>query len=152
MTRRKASEAINALKRQFGGHAGFVLEEDMAQGDSFFDSDLMISDWSGAALEYAFATERPVLFVDVPRKINNPDYEAIGVTPIEVSIRTSIGEVIAPQRLKELPRVAERLSQDPEAFAAKIRELRGRTVYHPGRSAQVAAETIAEQADAAKIG
>ncbi len=52
----------------------FQLETNIATNDSFCAADLMISDWSGAALEFAFATERPGLFVDVPRKVNNPDY------------------------------------------------------------------------------
>lgn len=152
MTRRKWPETIDRLTRGFGAEERFVLEEDMARWDSFFDSDLMISDWSGAALEYAFATERPVLFVDVPRKVNNPDYEAVGVTPIEVSIRSEIGEVVSPDRMDDLPGAVERLCADPEAFAGKIRELRSRTVYNPGRSAEVAAEKLAELAGHAKVG
>lgn len=152
MTRKKAPGALEGLKKKFGGRPGFVLEEDMAQWNSFFDSDVMISDWSGAALEYAFCMERPVLFVDVPRKVNNPDYAALGVEPIEVSIRSQIGEVLAPDRMNELPAAVERLCADRLGFVGRIRDLREKTVYHPGRSAQVAAMKIAELADAAEIG
>src|SRR5690606_19186239 len=41
---------------------------------SFLESAIMITEWSGSALEFAFGLERPVLFIDSPRKINNPDY------------------------------------------------------------------------------
>ena len=36
----------------------------------------MVSDWSGVAMEFAFGLERPVLFIDVPRKTNNPEKTA----------------------------------------------------------------------------
>lgn len=59
----------------------------------------MVSDWSDAALEYAFCRESPVLFVDVPRKVNNPAWQEIGLEPIEASIRDKIGMNV---RLDEL--------------------------------------------------
>ena len=43
----------------------------------------MISDWSGVAIEYAFAFEKPVLFIDTPQKINNPDCYQIDIVPLE---------------------------------------------------------------------
>ena len=32
----------------------------------------MVSDWSGAALEYSFGLKKPVIFLDLPKKVNNP--------------------------------------------------------------------------------
>mgnify|MGYP003326545469 CR=1 FL=1 len=46
----------------------------MSTQESLHRSDLMISDWSGAALDYALGLNKPVLFIDVPRKVNNLDY------------------------------------------------------------------------------
>ena len=53
----------------------------------------MVSDWSGAALEYAFALNKLVIFCDVPRKVNNLNYQDIEIEPIEVSIRKEIGVI-----------------------------------------------------------
>ena len=68
----------------------------------------MVSDWSGAALEYAFGLERPVLFVDVPRKVNNPEYERLGIEPFEASVREQIGRVVAPERARSGARARRR--------------------------------------------
>ena len=82
----------------------------------------MVSDWSGAALEYAFGLERPVLFVDVARKVNNPDYEALGIEPFEVGIRERIGRVVAPDDLAAIvPAVARRWWRDAPAWPATPR-------------------------------
>ena len=53
----------------------------------------MISDWSGVALEYAFVFYKPVVFCDIPKKINNPNYMDLKLEPIEVSLRHKIGVI-----------------------------------------------------------
>ena len=47
----------------------FIIEENHNNNFSLSKSDLMISDWSGASTEFAFALERPVLFIDTIKKL-----------------------------------------------------------------------------------
>jgi YidC/Oxa1 family membrane protein insertase len=110
----------------------------------------MISDWSGAALEYAFGLERPVLFVDVPKKINNPDYLNIGLEPVEIAVRSQIGEVVSPDRLSDVPAALDRLCENPENWREAICEVRDRLIYNVGSSAKVSADYIAKVADEAR--
>jgi YidC/Oxa1 family membrane protein insertase len=131
----------------FRGRPNFELELDIASQDSLQRSDLMISDWSGAALEYAFGLERPVLFVDVARKVNNPDYEQLGIEPLEVSVRERIGRVVDPSRLDAVPAAVEALVSDASGYRQQIRETRAQTVHNVGTSGRVAAEFIASKAD-----
>jgi hypothetical protein len=72
----------------------FSYEDNVAGQDSLHDSDLMISDWSGAALDYSFGLNKPVLFVDVPRKVNNLDFEELEIEPFETEIRKHIGAIL----------------------------------------------------------
>jgi hypothetical protein len=107
------------------GNPNFVLETDVASQDSLHKSDLMISDWSGAALEYAFGLKKPVLFFDLPRKVNNPDYAMLGIEPFEVSVREKIGRVISPGELSSLnAHVSELLNEQRmgESIDEVIRE------------------------------
>lgn len=62
----------------------------------------MITDWSGAALEYSFGLNKPVIFLDLPKKINNPFYEEINIIPLEVSIRNEIGIVASIEQITSL--------------------------------------------------
>ncbi len=125
----------------------FRVETDMREQASLHTSDLMIGDWSGAALEYAFGLERPVLFIDTPKKVNNPEHDRIGITAIEESIRTQIGAIVDPANLKAaLPHI-KRLTADPAAFTERLRHARERTVYNVGRSARVGATHVARLAD-----
>ncbi len=90
MTVRRFPKLPGELAQRFSDRA-FRVETDMREQASLHEAELMIGDWSGAALEYAFGLERPVLFVDMPKKVNNPEYERIGLRTIEESIRTEVG-------------------------------------------------------------
>ena len=89
-----AKNKIDSILKKYGNHPLFSYEANVAGQDSLHESDIMISDWSGAALDYAFGLNKPVCFVDVPRKINNPDYKEIGIDAFEAEIRKKIGIIM----------------------------------------------------------
>ena len=148
MTEKKAPKAIPALTKVFGSHPRFTLDTAIAAQDALHRSDLMVSDWSGAALEYAFGLERPVLFVDVGRKVNNPEYERLGIEPFEAVIREEIGRVVSPDRLDQVPGLVDELVRGGSEFGDAIRDTREKNIFNVGTSGQVAAALIAAKADA----
>lgn len=85
---------VDSIIEEHGRNPLFDYETNVAGQDSLHESDIMVSDWSGAALDYALGLKKPVLFVDVPRKINNQHYEDIDIEPIEVSIRSKVGAIV----------------------------------------------------------
>jgi len=89
-----AKDKIDLILKKHKENKMFNYEENISGQDSLHESDVMISDWSGAALDYAFGLNKPVWFVDVPRKVNNVDYEELGIEPFEVMIRPKIGKVL----------------------------------------------------------
>ncbi len=143
-TQRTASRRLRSLHQRFRGHPRFAWEDDIAGQDSLEAAHLMISDWSGAALDFAFGYERPVLFIDLPRKVNNPTYERLKAPPIEVAIRLEVGAVLPPERLGEAAGEVERLIANAAEFTRKIRTARDRIVYNLGRSGEVGAAAIVE--------
>jgi len=142
MTTRQHPKLIDAFVRRFGNQPLFVLETDARSEESLHTSDIMISDWSGAALEFAFGLERPVLFVDVPPKINNPEWERIGFPALEVVLRPEIGAVVAPDRLADVPAGIQRLCADLNAKTNAIRRARAAWVYNVGTSGVVGANAV----------
>ena len=106
-TLRFARHRINGILAQHEGNPLFSHEADVAGLHSLYESDAMISDWSGVALEYIVALKKPVLFVDVPRKVNNPEYQRIAIEPLECRIRRTVLSDIL--ELHEINRVTEKL-------------------------------------------
>src|SRR5262249_32967562 len=129
MTIRHQPDFNDNLRKHFNENRRFHLDSDITSQDSFHLSDLMISDWSGVALEYAFALERPVLFIDTPRKTNNPEHEKLNCPRLEVEIRNQIGQVVSPSQLERVPEVVNSLCSNFDLFSNRISKLRSETVY-----------------------
>ena len=118
------------------------METDVSSFESIYSTYGLISDWSGIGFEYAFVCERPVIYVDVPHKNNNPDYNKIPYEPLESSIRNLIGKVISPTELESIPNIIESTYENIDHFKTKIQELRNETVFNFGQSGIKGAQEI----------
>ena len=101
-TLKSSSKIINKIVSKYSNNKMFIYESGISSLDSFHQSDFMITDWSTAALEYSFGLNKPVLFLDLPKKINNPLYKEIDVIPLEVSVREDIGVVVSVDKITPL--------------------------------------------------
>ena len=142
MTQKKSKKKIDRMTEKFSKNESFLLEQNILNFDLFLFSDIMITDWSGAALEFAFAFEKPVLFIDVPKKINNPEYEKIPQVPIEVSIREKIGKIILPTDLELIPNEIKMLYGQTKELRDKITKIRNELIFNVGESKKDGAEEI----------
>lgn len=121
---------------------GVEFEIHPRQENSLFEADVLITDWSGISLEYAFGTERPVLFIDTPRKVLNPEYEKLGIEPIEVELRSKIGQQISISQARLAGAQALKLLKAQSLYREGILKVREKTVFNFGCSAQVVAEML----------
>ena len=144
---RQAPEVIAAVRDAFAGHERFEYIDRMGETDSILRSDVLVCDWSAMALEYSMGLERPVLFIDLPRRIRNPNWQELELEPIEAAIRSQVGEIVSPASLEEAPAAIERLVSDPERFRSKMCELRDTMVFRLGHSIPDGAVEIARLAD-----
>src|SRR6266850_1126213 len=81
-TARLAPRLVERLVAQFGPDPRFRHVDRMEESASLLESDLLISDWSAMAIEYALGLGKPVLFVDVPPRVRNPRYAELGLKPM----------------------------------------------------------------------
>jgi len=142
-TLKESKKLIHTILEKFGDNPNFTLEEGIIPSEKFHTSKCMISDWSGISLEYAFTFERPVIFIDVPKKILNPNSTDISLEPIEISIREKIGYVISPANLVKIPNVIKKINEN-KSLNNQIEKIRSETVYHIGNSAEIGSKYIQE--------
>lgn len=138
-----SKEVIENIVKKYASHNRFSLEVGIDSELSLHQSDVMISDWSGAALDYAFGLLKPVVFIDVPKKIQNPKYTELSVAPFESLVRDEIG-VIQSMDLNGLDQKIEQLIGSGKAWENKLLSLRKKHVYNTGTSGSVAARAIME--------
>jgi CDP-glycerol glycerophosphotransferase (TagB/SpsB family) len=132
-----SKDKLNSISQQHKHNPNFSYEINIASQKSLHQSDLMISDWSGAALDYAFGLGKPVLFIDVPRKINNQEYESINIDPFEVWIRNKIGRVQRLEDLESLNRSVYDLLSSKTCFDQK--SLAEKNIFNLGNSSRIGA-------------
>ena len=142
MTNRKWSKTIKAIENEFKSNANFEIEKDVSTFESLYSAYGLISDWSGIAIEYAFACELPVLYIDGSPKINNSSYDKIACEALEITIRNLIGKVISPNELESLPKIIESTYENIDNFKTKIQEVRDKTVFNLGESGMNGAQEI----------
>jgi YidC/Oxa1 family membrane protein insertase len=82
---------IKKIESEFVTNKKFFLDQKVSSFASMKESEVLITDWSGTSMEYAFGFKKPVIFCDINKKINNPYYEKLGITPVEISLRSKIG-------------------------------------------------------------
>ena len=140
-------EVVEKIKTRYGDRDNFEYQDRMGESDTLFRSDILISDWSAMAIEYALALEKPVLFVDLPRRIRNPDWQALGIEPQEASFRKLAGDIVSPQQLAEAPEKIARLLENQQDFRQAMEKLRSQMVFNIGNSIELGAREIARLAD-----
>jgi len=152
MAIRNRRKLLEGLQRRFGSNPNFALDLGLGSQGAMREYDLLVADWGGSALEYSFGLERPVLFIDVPRKVFNPEYERLPCIPLEVQVRSEIGDIVSPDRLWEVPERIERLLEDSGLNKDRTSEARSRWVYNLGSSGKVGAEYISNTAESLRNG
>jgi YidC/Oxa1 family membrane protein insertase len=139
---REGRQIIDALARAFDGEQDVEIERSIATEDSFHEADVMVSDFSGAAYEYALGTLRPVLFIDVARKTLNPNWQELGLPTFEDKMRFEVGRVLPPEDLPRIDQAMLELLRQNTQYKARIEKLRQSAIYNFGRSAEVGARVI----------
>ena len=138
-TMRRSHNMLTLLASKFNRNPHFTLEMSVATDDSLLQADVLICDYSGVALEYAFGTERPVLFLDVPLKVQNQGFRGLGIEPLELTLRTEIGVVVPPERLDTIPQIISELVANRVVYQKRIAKLRKQYVYAFGQSSDIGA-------------
>lgn len=128
---------IDILVKKYGDNPLFTIELGVSSFESLIKADIMISDWSGAAYDFYFGLSKPVIFLDLPRKINNESYLDIDSEPFEVRMRNIIGTIIQPDRLHEINSLIENINM-PIDQNSHLKNF----IYNAGTSDKVAAANI----------
>ena len=142
---RHNKEKLELLKEKYKNNVNIDVQTDFSSNSTVFEADIMITDWSGIAYEYAYTTQKPVLFINTPMKIMNPEYEKIDVIPLNIMLRDEIGCSLNLDELDNINVTIEDMLQKSEEYYEKIGAFVNEYVYNHGMSAEVGAKYIVTQ-------
>ena len=141
-TIKRSPQLIDEIENKYSHLETFRLVREMGDSESLLQSDLLICDWSGTAIEYAFGLEKPIIFIDIPPRVRNPNWREIQSEPLEMSIREKVGRVICPSKLDELPSSISQLLNEDQFSSSLIKSLREEFIYNLSRSEITGREEI----------
>ena len=133
---------MEQLKARYAGRDDIEIQTDFSSNSTVFDSDLLITDWSDISWEFAFTTKKPVLFINTPMKVMNPDWQKIAEVPLNIALRDVIGRSLEVDEIdKAGDTVLEMLGQQ-EQYREQIDRAMHEYVYNIGSSTRVGAKYI----------
>ena len=142
---RHMPEKMEGLKERYKNDTDIEIQTDFSSNSTVFEADLMITDWSGIAYEYAYTTCKPVLFIDTPMKIMNPEYKKIGIEPLNIWMRYEIGRVLKLDEIDKTADTAAKMLAASDEYKDSIDRFVKEYVYNLGNSASVGAKYIIQE-------
>lgn len=142
---RHQPERMEQLKRCFDVDDDVEIQTDFSSNATVFEADMMITDWSGIAYEYAYTTCKPVLFINTPMKVMNPEYQKIDIEPINIWMREKIGRVIEIDEMDSVFEVVTEILDSSAEYHNQIDAFVHEYVYNLGNSSEVGARYIIDQ-------
>lgn len=140
--RKRKEKSFARIIKMAQGFPHMMIDEEPDVIKTLSVADILITDRSGIALEFAFGTGKPVLFVETVLKQTNPHCSELGIEPIENSLRPELGISVLPDKLDQLPQKLKELSDLAEGFDHKMESLKKELFYNSEESYHKGVEYI----------
>ena len=134
-------EYMETLKKRYEPK-GIEIQTDFSSHNPVLEADLLITDWSGITWEYAFTTLRPILFINTPMKVRNPEYERIEERPLNIVLRDKLGKNLDLDALDKVAETVNYLLENTDFYNKEIASLAEEYIYNLDNSAEVGAKYI----------
>ena len=139
---RHYGDQMKALQIKYQENPDIEIQTDFTSTSTVFEADIMISDWSSVAYEFAFTTNKPVLFINTPMKVMNPEYQKIDTVPFDIWTRDVVGISLDPKAISEAPEKIRYLLENSEKYYDTIEKIKHEYVFNIGSSSEIGARYI----------
>ncbi|MBQ8697258.1 MAG: CDP-glycerol glycerophosphotransferase family protein [Clostridia bacterium] len=120
----------------------FIIETDFSSNVTVYTADLLITDWSAIAFEFAFTTNKPALFINTEMKVVNRDYKQIPLIPFDITTREKLGRSLNKDQVKNAHEVVADLLTNQKNYEERIDRIKHEYFYNLGNSGEVGADYI----------
>ena len=121
---------------------GLEFQLDFSDNTAIYSSDILITDWSGIAPEFCFATGRPAVFVNTEMKCRNPNWQKIGIEPVEIGLRSKLGVAWDKSELIDIKARVDEVIEHSDEYAERIERTYAEHLFNHGKAAKEGAKYI----------
>lgn len=120
----------------------FELQTDFSSGETVYCSDIVITDWSTISYEFSLTTGKPILFINTPMKIVNPNYTKYPMKPLDITLRDQIGRSVGLTDLEKIPDILENMVENQMNWKNQIMRVRQDLMPEFGHSGELGGQYI----------
>lgn len=131
---KRRKRKFEALKKMVAGRDNLYFDYSMDVVQSLVEADILLTDRSGIALEYALGTHRPVLFIETPPKVINPNWKQLDIEPVENQIRSQIGIAILPEEMESIGHKINELLDIQNDYSLRLQSLEKELLFNSPES------------------
>lgn len=142
---RHQKEKFDEMRKRYEEYDNIEIQTDFSSNFVVMDADVLITDWSDISFEYAFTTLKPVLFIDTPMKVMNPEYDRIAITPINFVLRNVIGKSISVDKCNNIIESVQTLLDEKYDYQEVIAKARKEHIFNVGKSKILSGKYILRQ-------
>jgi len=137
-------EKVAKIQNEFSTVSSSMLffETDFSSSFSIYQSDIIITDWSGIGYEFCYSTLKPGIFINTKRKIANPEYFKVDLESLEDRIRKKLGIELELSEINNIDNSIRYLVENMDSYKDVIKKVRNDELYNFGYAAQKGAEHI----------
>lgn len=118
------------------------FEKDFSSNSTVTDADVLVTDWSSVAFEFAFSTKKPCIFVNTKMKLNNPNYAEFAPNPSDIWLRDAVGVSLDPDALDGVADHVRDMVDNPERWHDDIARIVDDGIFNLGHGGEAAGEYI----------
>ena len=139
---RHEPEKFEIMKEKFASSSNIEIQTDFSSNNPIMESDILITDWSDISWEFAFVTKRPVLFINTPMKVMNPEWDKIKTKPINITLRSVIGRELETDNIGAVNDTIAEMLANKEQYRETIDRTFHEHVFNVGKSRQLCGKYI----------
>ncbi len=145
MSFEKDKNSIKYIINKYKYHKNFKLSSDKNNLEVFFNCEFLITDWSGSAIEFSLAFQKPSIFLDTDQRIRNKEIKKgnkILDKTFENICRNEIGIILKSKNFEEIDKILISLTQNLNQFSEKIINFENKNLYNPEDSLDITVKEI----------
>ena len=145
MSFKKDQKKIKEILSKFKWYKKFELNDDKDNNKVILSAKVLITDWSGSAMEFSITKEKPSLFIDTQQRVRNSSIkknDKILEKTFEYICRNKLGVILDDENIFKIEKILEDFYENENFYRKKILDFKKKFLYNYENSLDITISNI----------
>lgn len=140
---KRSAQVINIINSKYVNSKSLIFDDHFDNLNSMEKSNILITDNSTIAIEFALTFYRKVIYIVFEDKIHNKDYLKIDNNTIEDNFKNDFGIIVNYKNINQLPEICYSIiKQDKNDYQKRIDNFKIKNFYNLNKTVSIAKDYI----------